>query len=33
LIGEVAGAALIGTAQSRIDFTTIFSALGSIASS
>jgi hypothetical protein len=33
LIGEVAGAALIGTAQSRIDFTTIFSALGSIAGS
>lgn len=28
LIGEVAGAALIGTAQSRIDFTTISPAVG-----
>ena len=28
LIGEVAGAALIGTAQSRIDFTTISPSLG-----
>lgn len=28
LIGEVAGAALIGTAQSRIDFTTVSPALG-----
>jgi Legionella pneumophila major outer membrane protein precursor len=28
LIGEVAGAALIGTAESRIDFTTISPALG-----
>jgi hypothetical protein len=28
LIGEVAGAALIGTAQSRIDFTTTSPALG-----